>query len=67
MRRAMTAGTGELKKNQTWAPLPDRERSTAVGMSKPWQVSTKAATSSSQDSLSKSAARNQQVSSLSMG
>jgi hypothetical protein len=26
IRRAVTAGTGEEKKNQTWAPLPDRDR-----------------------------------------
>src|SRR2546427_8232418 len=58
MRRAVAAGTGAAKKNQTCAPFPDRERSTAAGNPTVREVSTNAATSSAQDSSSKSAARN---------
>ncbi len=60
--RAATAGTGEPKKNQACAPLPERDRSMATGKPCRRQVSAKAVTSSCQVFLSKSAARNQQVS-----
>ena len=31
MRRAVTAGTGDPKKNQAWAPFPERDLSIATG------------------------------------
>jgi hypothetical protein len=65
--RAVEAATGAEKKNQTWAPLPERDRSTAAGRPCARQVSAKTATSSVHDALSKSAARNQQVSSVRSG
>jgi hypothetical protein len=52
--RAFDAGTGWVKKIQTWAPLPERDRSTPAGIPSASQVSKKALTSSCQDCLSKS-------------
>jgi hypothetical protein len=52
-------GTAAVKKNHTWAPFPERERSIAMGTLRTRQVSAKAATSSFHELLSKSAARNQ--------
>src|SRR6266571_3663110 len=62
-RLASAAGTGSAKKIQAWAPLPERDRSMATGPPRARAVSRKAATSRIQDFLSKSAARNQHVSS----
>jgi hypothetical protein len=61
------ADIGSVKKNQTCAPLPDRDLSIAIGMSMDRQVSRNAWTSSIHDSLSKSAAKNQHVSFPSIG
>ena len=66
-RRASEAETGSVKKSQAWAPLPERERSIATEIPNVRAVSQNAATSRIHDALSKSAARNQQVSSGSMG
>src|SRR5579864_4759856 len=63
----MLAGTGAEKKNQTWAPLPERDLSTAAGRPTPRHVSTNALTSSVHVPASKSTARNQQVSSSRRG
>jgi hypothetical protein len=41
--RAVDAAIGAEKKNQTCAPLPDRERSTTAGSPSRREVSTKAA------------------------
>ncbi|AMY71265.1 hypothetical protein AKL17_4043 [Frigidibacter mobilis] len=49
------------------APLPDRDRSSAAGTPFVRHVASRALASSAQDALSKSAARNQQVSSRSKG
>jgi hypothetical protein len=65
--RATLAATGAEKKNQAWAPFPERERSTDTAAPTDRHASTKAATSSIQVALSKSAARNQQVSSSESG
>ena len=43
--RALTASTGDSKKIHTWAPLPERERSTEQGMFQVLQTSTNASTS----------------------
>jgi hypothetical protein len=59
--RAALAATGAEKKNHTWAPLPDRERSMAAGRLIRRQVSAKAITSSVHVPLSKSTARSQHV------
>ncbi len=61
--RAAAADIGDVKKNQTWAALPERDRSTAAGIPTRWQVSTNALTSTIHVLLSKSTARNQHVSS----
>src|ERR1035441_769908 len=61
--RAVIAGSARSKKIQTWPPFPERERSKTAGAFNSWQVSRKARESYSQVFLSKSAARNQQVSS----
>jgi len=66
-RRRACGATGAEKKNQTWAPLPERDLSTAAGTQTRRHVSTKALTSSVHVLLSKSTARNQQVSSSSSG
>jgi hypothetical protein len=55
------------KKSHTCAPRPERERSKANGKVLRLQVSTKAAASSRQPSLSKSAAKKKHVSSCSIG
>ena len=65
--RAVAAGTGSEKKNHTCAPFPDRERSTSTGRSRRRAVSANARTSSFHEPLSKSTARNQHVSSGSIG
>ena len=65
--RAVAAATGVAKKNQTCAPLPERERSTATGSPIRRLVCTNARTSSIHALLSKSTARNQQVSSSCIG
>src|SRR2546427_332402 len=57
----MVAGTGDEKKNQAWAPLPERDLSTAAGRPTRRQVSAKAFTSSVQELSSKSTARNQSL------
>ncbi len=44
--RARAAGTGVAKKNHTWAPSPERDRSTATDRPASRQVATKAVTSS---------------------
>jgi hypothetical protein len=67
MRRATDAETGSAKKNQACAPFPDRDRSTAIGTPDERHVSANAATSSLHESPSKSAARNQHVSSSRSG
>jgi hypothetical protein len=67
MRRAVTAGTGDAKKNQAWAPFPDRERSTWTESPATLHASRKAPVSAIQLALSKSAAMNQQVSSRRRG
>jgi hypothetical protein len=59
--RATEAATGPEKKNQAWAPFPDRDRSIAGGTPILWQVATNAATSSCHDAPSKSAAEQQVV------
>src|SRR5271165_1255743 len=61
--RAVIADSARSKKIQTWPPFPERERSKAAGTLNSWQVSRKAWASYSQVFLSKSAARNQHVSS----
>src|SRR5674476_518644 len=61
--RAVIAGNARSKKIQMWPPFPERERSKAAGTFNSWQVSTKASESYSHVFLSKSAARNQHVSS----
>jgi hypothetical protein len=63
MVRAGIAGSARSKKIQMWPPFPERERSKAAGTFNSWQVSRKARESYSQVILSKSAARNQHVSS----
>ena len=65
--RAVRAGIGSEKKIQTWPPLPERDRSRAAGTPFAWHVSIIADASAAQLALSKSAARNQQVSSGSSG
>ncbi len=65
--RARVAGSGVSKKIQICPPRPDRERSRDAGMHHSRHVSRKAAQSSCQLALSKSAARNQQVSSRRSG
>jgi hypothetical protein len=67
MRRAWQAEIGSAKKNQAWAPLPERERSMATGNPTFLHVSENASTSSFHTASSKSAATNQQVSSGSSG
>jgi len=67
MRLAMFAETGAVKKHHACAPFPERERSIATGILKDWLVSANAVTSSFHEFLSKSTARNQQVSSSSSG
>ena len=64
---AATAVTGASKKHHTCAPFPERERSIANCRALLRQVSAKAVTSSRHCSLSKSTARNQQVSSCRSG
>src|SRR5205085_11417165 len=66
-RLASAAGTGSAKKIQACAPLPERDRSMATGTPFVRVASRNAETSFIQDFLSKSAARNQQVSSGSIG
>jgi len=66
-RRAAPAGTGRSKKNQMCAPLPERERSNTAGTSSSRQVERNADVSSFHVFLSKSTARNQQVSFSSSG
>jgi hypothetical protein len=61
--RNSTAGSGSEKKIHTWAPFPERERSSAAATSWDLQVSRNADTSSIHVVLSKSTARNQDVSS----
>ena len=61
--RAVIAGTACSKKIQTWPPLPDLDRSSAADTHISRQVSMNAIESSCQVFLSKSTARNQQVSS----
>src|SRR5436190_17186448 len=61
--RAVVAGSARSKKIQVCPPFPERERSRAAGTLSSWQVSRKARESYSQVFLSKSAARNQHVSS----
>src|SRR6516165_9975017 len=61
--RAVIAGEARSKKIQIWPPLPERERSRAAGTANSRQVSRKARESYSHVFLSKSAARNQHVSS----
>jgi hypothetical protein len=65
--RAMLAGTGAVKKNQACAPFPECDLSTETATPDDRQVVTKAAMSSFQVDLSKSAANNQQVSSSRRG
>jgi hypothetical protein len=65
--RASRAGIGSEKKIQTWPPSPERERSSAAGMPLVRHVCMKARESSAQCSPSKSAARNEQRSSASIG
>ena len=60
--RAMVADTGAVKKNHACAPLPERDRSTATGTPARLHVSANALTSLAHEHLSKSMARNQQVS-----
>lgn len=67
IRRAVAAAIGTAKKNQTWAPSPERDLSTAQLRLNWSAVSTKAVTSRRQSSLSKSMARNEHVSSGSIG
>jgi hypothetical protein len=66
-RRACGAGIGSAKKIQTCPPLPDRERSRTAGIPLSRQVAMNARASRAHDDLSKSAARNQQLSSGSIG
>jgi len=61
--RAVIAGRARSKKIQMWPPFPERERSKAAGTLNSLQVSRKAWESYSHVFLSKSAARNQHVSS----
>src|SRR5215831_2946951 len=61
--RAVIAGSARSKKIQIWPPFPERERSKTAGTFNSWHVSRKARESYSQAFLSKSAARNQHVSS----
>ncbi|MCC6898750.1 MAG: hypothetical protein IT377_07230 [Polyangiaceae bacterium] len=65
--RAIIAGTGAVKKNHTCAPFPERERSTSTGKPSLSAVSANARASSFHVLLSKSTARNQHVSSGSIG
>jgi len=62
-RRAREAEIGSSKKIHAWAPLPERDRSMATGTSQAWQAWAKAFTSRRHSASSKSAAKNQQVSS----
>jgi hypothetical protein len=55
------------KKNQACAPFPERERSIATEIPTDRQVSAKAAASCFHEPVSKSTARNQQVSSSRSG
>src|SRR5580658_10462039 len=66
-RLAKVAEIGAAKNTQTCAPFPERDRSSAAGTFIPRQDSTKACASRFHDSPSKSAAKNQQVSSASRG
>ena len=66
-RRAINAGIGSEKKIQAWAPMPERDRSTATDMLFSSQTSLKPAISSLQLSLSKSAARKQHELSVNRG
>ncbi len=59
-RRAAEASTKSSKKIQTWAPLPDRERSKQAGTPTWLHTSKKARLSNSQLPLSKSHARSRQ-------
>src|ERR1017187_10987054 len=61
--RAVIAGNARSKKIQMWPPFPERERSKAAGTFNSLQVSRNASESYSHVFLSKSAARNQHVSS----
>jgi hypothetical protein len=65
--RANDAGMGCSKKIQICAPFPERDLSKQAGMAQFVQTCKNAETSSVQVVLSKSMARNQQVSSLSRG
>ena len=65
--RAVAAATGVAKKNQTCAPLPERERSTATASPSRRHVCLNARTSSIHELLSKSTAKNQHVSSSNIG
>ena len=65
--RAKAAGIASLKKNHTWPPRPERDRSRATGSPIRRQVSMNARASSLQPCLSKSMARRKQVSSSSIG
>src|SRR5262249_39459877 len=68
MRTEPTRDRGpNRKKTHTWPPCPDRERSSTAGMPRAAHACRKAAESSVQVALSKSTARNQQVSSLRSG
>src|ERR1019366_5861600 len=61
--RAVIAGNARSKTVPMWPPFPERERSTAAGTFNSRHVSRKARESYSHVVLSKSAARNQHVSS----
>jgi len=67
IRLATFADSGAVKKNQACAPFPDLDRSIATGVPADRQVSANAIRSSLHERLSKSTARNQQVSSTSRG
>jgi len=60
---ATVAGIFSSKKNQTWEPFPDLERSTAMGIFNSRQTALNAETSFFHSSLSKSTAKKKQVSS----
>jgi hypothetical protein len=65
--RASAAGIASSKKNQAWAPRPERDRSTAAGRFRRRHAWRKAAASWRQSALSKSTARKKHVSSYSSG
>ena len=66
-RRASAAAMASSKKSQTWAPRPERDRSSAAGRLRWRQASRNAAASSRQPALSKSTARKKQISPCSKG